>query len=44
MGVVGMGEVLLDLMDRTGLEDKTGLEAVRFLQFLFSFMIHHVFG
>jgi len=31
MGVVGMGEVLLDLMDHTGLKDRTGSEVVRFL-------------
>ena len=41
-GVGGMEEVLLDLMDHKGLKDKTGSELVRFLQLLFSFMMHHV--
>ena len=39
MGVWGMEEVLLGLMDCMGLKDKTDLETDLFLQIQFSFMI-----
>ena len=44
MGVWGMVEVVLDLMDRMDLVDRTGLELVVFLQLLCSSMIPHIFG